>query len=244
MNLDVYFTPAELPASGPGDANIVVIDVLRATSTMTEALANGARAVCPVRTAEEASVLAARIGRDQTLVCGERKGVKLDGFDLGNSPLEYTAERVAGKVLALTTTNGTHALLAVAGGRHVIVASFLNLSAVVDALASSGGPAVIVCAGREGRFALEDGACAGAIALSLTERIEGVVLNDAAVAAVALARPVRAAPLSMLRASAGGKALTEIGFEEDLDFCAAVDRHALVPELRDQRVTLTPAGKA
>lgn len=237
MKLDVCFTPAELAGLPLNDRVAVVVDVLRATSTVVEALANDARAVCPVRTPEEASLLAQRIGRDETLLCGERKGLRIDGFDLGNSPAEYGPESVAGKFLALTTTNGTGALLAAAGARRILVASFLNLSAVAALLAQDASPVLIICAGREGRFALDDGACAGALALALRDQVGRLTMNDAAAAAAALARPYRKSPLPVLKASAAGRALTAQGFADDLAFCAALDTRNIVPELRDQRIT-------
>ncbi len=244
MKIDVCFTPAELPAAGVAGRTVVVIDVLRATSTILEALSNGARAVAPVQTPEEATALAQRVGRQAALVCGERKGVKIEGFDLGNSPIEYTPERVSGKLLALTTTNGTQALLAVVAGARVLLGAFLNLGAVADTLAETKESAIVVCAGREGHFALEDGACAGALVLALRERVGRLTLNDAALAASALAKPYRERPLAILRSSGGGKALAALGLGEDLEFCAAVDRYELVPELRDRQITLPRPARA
>ena len=132
MTVDTFFTGAAVdPAAVPG-TTAVVIDVIRATSTIMEALANGARAVYPVASTEEAVQLAASLGRDDSLLCGERKGVMIEGFDLGNSPREYTPDVVAEKQLVMTTTNGTRAFVAVQGAERVVSASFLNLSAVVE----------------------------------------------------------------------------------------------------------------
>src|SRR5690606_9016889 len=137
------------------------------TSTIVEALANGARSVFPVASIEAAVRLAQNMGRDEVLLCGERRGLPIDGFDLGNSPREYTPDRVAGRSLIMTTTNGTPALLATTTAQETLVASFLNLSAVVARLAESGAPATVVCAGRERRFSLDDAVCAGAIVRAL-----------------------------------------------------------------------------
>ncbi|NIP79971.1 MAG: hypothetical protein GWM90_12415, partial [Gemmatimonadetes bacterium] len=112
----MYLTPGELPARGL-PAQVVVVDVLRATSTIVEALANGARAVFPVATVDDAARIAQGIGRDSVLLCGERKGLRIEGFDLGNGPPEFGADRVAGSSLVMTTTNGTAAFLAVAERR-------------------------------------------------------------------------------------------------------------------------------
>src|SRR5690606_19366866 len=149
VKIEVAFTPAELAGIDLGDRVVVVLDVLRATSTIVEALANGARAVSPVSTVDEAVRLAEALGREGVLLAGERRSLRIDGFDMGNSPLEFTRERVSGKQIVLTTTNGTVAILASATARRVLIASYLNLGAVAEELVHDGGPASIVCSGRE-----------------------------------------------------------------------------------------------
>lgn len=251
MKLDVYFTPGEL--SGVElPARVVVIDVLRATSTMVEALANGARTVFPVATADDAARIAQNIGRDSVVLCGERKGLPIEGFDLGNSPLEFEGDAVADKTLVMTTTNGTRAFLAVAerrggmpeGEALIVAASFLNLGAVTALLAAEAAvseapsSAALVCAGREGRFALEDAVCAGAIVRGL--EAEGVALEhkDGALAAAALADLHLRDLESMMAETVAGAQLTGIGRGEDLAFCATVDRWDVVPRFRDRKITL------
>ena len=158
MKIEVYFTIPELdPASAEG-ASAIVVDVVRATSTIVEALANGAEAIYPAGTPEDAVNLANSLGRDRALVCGERKGLKVDGFDLGNSPREYGPDVVEGKDLVFTTTNGTRAFLAVAEASRIVSASFLNLSAAAGVMSDS--PRVIVlCAGRSDVFSMDDMRC-------------------------------------------------------------------------------------
>jgi 2-phosphosulfolactate phosphatase len=244
VKLDVYFTPGELGAAElPG--LVVVVDVLRATSTIVEALSNGARVVCPVATADEAARLAQGLGRDSALLCGERKGLPIEGFDLGNAPAEFTAERVSGRSLVMTTTNGTGTFLAVAerraaappGEGTIVAASLLNLGAVVRFAADLGGSVAVVCAGREGRFALEDAACAGALVERLMDAVEGVEPNDAARAARMLADGHEGLA-GLLARSAAGRSLEEIGRGEDVEFCGRVDRSDVVPRLRDRKLTL------
>jgi 2-phosphosulfolactate phosphatase len=243
VRLDVYFTPSELAGLELPD-HVVVIDVLRATSTMVEALDQGAKAIVPVETADEAVRMAQNIGRDSVRLCGERKGLPIDGFDLGNAPGEFTSDQVRDMTLVMTTTNGTRAVLAVAerqgaaaedGPVTILAGSYLNLSAVTDRLATSGAKAVaVVCAGREGRFALEDAACAGALVGSLGDRGHALELNDAAAAARRLAEGT--APEALIAATAAGRSLVEIGRGEDLAFCAQVDRTGIVPRLRGRRI--------
>lgn len=240
MRLDVFFTPAELAASELDGRTAVVIDVLRATSTIIEALANGARAVFPAGTTDDAVQLAQKLGREHVLLCGERKSVKIPGFDLGNSPGEFTPDQVAGKTLVMCTTNGTPALLAASGARRVLVAGYLNLSTVARMLADEGEPVSIVCAGRERRFALEDAACAGQLTLALRELLGRTPeLNDAGVVAAGLARRYGSSPLRALRRTLAAKQLKEAGFGADVDFCAAVDRVTIVPELHQHQITIS-----
>lgn len=239
MKLDVWFTPAE---AAPGELTgriAVVVDVLRATSTIVEALANGARIVFPAPSIDEAVRLAQNIGREQVILCGERRSLPIEGFDLGNSPRDYTPERVADKTLVMTTTNGTPALLASAGSRRALIASFLNLDAVVDAIVEDGGPVTVLCAGREKRFSLDDAVCAGALVLGLRSRLgKRLELNDAAAAAAITARTQAGALERLLRQTAAGRQLIEVGLADDVAFCAALNRHGVVPNYRDRQVTL------
>lgn len=242
MNVVVYFTAEEVDAAALQGRTCVVIDVLRATSTVVEALANGARAIYPTVSSEEAVRLAASLGRDDALLCGERRGLKIEGFDLGNSPAEFVAEAIAGKRLVMSTTNGTRALVASAGAARVLVVSFLNLGAAVDAVASEERLAV-VCAGKEGRFALEDAVCAGHLLARVRERRHGdLELNDAAEAALVLAG--RYAPdVAFLERTAAGRALVEVGLGADLLFCAQCDRHGVLPEMNARVIRLASAAE-
>ncbi|NJD18915.1 MAG: 2-phosphosulfolactate phosphatase [Gemmatimonadetes bacterium] len=222
-------TPAELDPASVQGAVVVVVDVIRATTSMVEALASGARAIYPVASTEEAVRLATSLGRDETLLCGERRSVKVEGFDLGNSPAEFAPEAVADRRLVMSTTNGTAALARVEEADRVLAAALTNLGAVAEAV--RGHPhVVIVCAGRLGRFALDDALVAG----HLLRRVGGErEMNDGARAAWELSG-VMAPGVESLAASEAGKAVIASGFGPDLEICAQVDRHALGPELRDQ----------
>lgn len=237
MQAEVYFTADPIDASAVQHGTVVVIDVLRATSTMVEALANGARAIYPTSGAEDAIKLATSLGREDMLLCGERRGLMIEGYDLGNSPREFTPERVSGRPLVMNTTNGTRAFLAVAGAERVVAASFLNLAAVVDAVADAES-LVLVCAGREGRFSLDDAVCAGSILRRVRERSGDFDdLDDGARAALALAETV-SVDASFLAGTTAGKALVDVGMKADLATCADVDRHAVVPVMHDRIIRL------
>jgi 2-phosphosulfolactate phosphatase len=237
VTLDVVFTPLELSGASVGERTVVVLDVLRATSTILEALVNGAQAVVPVDSVEAAVRKAEEIGRDHALLCGERDTQPIAGFPLGNSPQEFTAERVSGKTLVMTTTNGTRALVLGGTAARCVVGSFLNLSAVARSI--GGDDALIVCAGREGRFALEDALCAGAIVRRvMRDDSARPRLNDAARTAMLLARRYEQNLERVLLRCAAGRRLRETGRARDVRYCARADRHARVPIVRERRVTL------
>lgn len=239
--IDLYFTTEELDPADVHQKTVVVIDVLRATSSIVEALANGARAIYPTTGTEEAIKLISSLGREDTLLCGERRGRTIEGYDLGNSPAEFSRERVQGRRLVMNTTNGTRALASVAGAERVLVGSFLNLSAVAKAVAGSEDLAV-VCAGREGRFSLDDAVCAGRILSRLgTTWAEHPDTSDAARVALELARD-RVVDASFLAGTAAGRALAALGMEADLEACAQVDRHVVAPLMKDGMIRLPPGS--
>lgn len=236
--VNVFFTPARLSAAGAAGRTAVVIDVLRATSTMVEALANGARAIFPTESIDHAMDLRDSLDRERTLLCGERKGLPIDGFDLGNSPSEFSTKVVADKQLIMTTTNGTRAFLAAQGADRVLAASFLNLGAVVDALGAD-RKIVVVCAGKEGRFSLDDAICAGQLVRRMLndDGDAEAELDDSALAAVRLASEFELSA-ETLGVTAAGRALKEVGLGADLALCAVADKHAIVPALQDRTITI------
>lgn len=241
MNVEAYFTPAALDPPSLAGRTAVVIDVVRATSTMVTALAAGARMIYPTTSSEEAIKLASSLGREDTLLCGERRGLRIEGFDLGNSPAEFSEEVVGGRQLVMTTTNGTRAFVAASGADRVIAASFLNLGAVAGAV-SDVERLTVVCAGRENRFSLDDAVCAGHLLRAVQERSDAALeTDDAAEVALRLAGEIEPDE-EFLRRTQAGAALVEIGLDSDLSLCARLDRYALVPELDDRRVHL-PAGR-
>lgn len=237
MRLDVILSPAE-PWSAGAAGTAVVIDVLRASSTILEALVNGARGVIPVAGVDQAVRIADEIGRETALLCGERGGAAIAGFELGNSPPEFTPARVKGRTLVMSTTNGTAALIAARGAQRCIVAALRNAHAVAAALAAADADAVLVCAGREGRFALEDALCAGIVARGVVDAGKVVELGDGARAALRLAgRQGRRLDRVLARTEAG-RQLRSIGKGRDVTFCARLDVHDRVPVVREGRVQL------
>jgi 2-phosphosulfolactate phosphatase len=240
MRLDVFMTPAEaIPAEVAG-RTVVVIDVLRASSSIVEAMASGARTIFPVASIEEAIRLANTLGRDGVLLCGERRRLTIEGFDLGNSPGDFTPERVGGKTLVMTTTNGTASMAAAAGAGRVIVGALLNLDAVVEDLVRTGAEPVFLCSAREGRFGLDDAVTAGRMIGALVEALPKVewTMNDGARAALALGRAWAGDAEALFAETAAGRQLADVGLEADLAFCAQTNLRDVVPVLQDRSITL------
>jgi 2-phosphosulfolactate phosphatase len=238
MRLDVFLTPGEVAAGEVAGRTVVVLDVLRATTTIVEALSAGAKAIYPVASIDDALRLANTFGRGEVLLCGERRSLPIEGFDLGNSPEEFTADKVRGKTLVMTTTNGTHAMSLAAGAARVLIGAMVNLDAVVEELASSSADPVFVCSGRERFFGLEDAVCAGAMATRLMQVCPGDWrMNDGALAAVALTERFGTGE-DLFAQVAAGRLLREAGLEADLAVCGHANRHAIVPLLHERHITV------
>ncbi len=218
---------------------VVVIDVLRAGSTLVTALAAGAKAVVPASSSEEAVRLTANLEKDGIVLAGERRMLKIEGFGLGNSPREMTREAVGGKTVYLATTNGTPALVAVQGGDPVLVAAALNFSAAAErarAVFQKRGDLVIVCAGREKQFALEDAYTAGRLIKAVKKGARKLTLNDAAQVALDLAAQ-QGGWRDAFAASDAAHQLADAGLGEDVTYCAQPDRVGVVPVYADRRIT-------
>ncbi len=240
----------------------MVIDVLRATSTIVTALSAGAAEVRPAASPAEAlaklrRLEAARGSRDRLLLGGERFGLKIAGFDLGNSPLEYTSAAVDGRIILFSTTNGTRTLRRAAGRRdfpavapaegeattakRVLVAAFLNAQAVADRLLEADQSVVMACAGTRGGFSLEDILLAGLLVAELERRAKGdFVFRDLARAAAALYRSLAGEDGEGLARAVvttdHARYLTNLGFAADVAYCATRDLTGIVPEYAAGRV--------
>ena len=234
MTLDVYLLPELASPDQLQGKTVVVIDVLRASTTITTALAVGAREVVPCLEVDEARRVAAEYGPD-LLLGGERDGLPIDGFDFGNSPAEYTSARVSGKTIVFTTTNGTKSMQRCRQADLVLIGAFVNLSAVCRVLLGT-TQIGLVCAGTCGEITAEDVLFAGAVVNKLTSAGEQKLeLNDQA----QLARDAWQVPAAddrvdlgvRLRQSQGGRNLTRIGMTGDIDLAARVDAFEIVPQL-------------
>jgi 2-phosphosulfolactate phosphatase len=230
-DVQVHLLPHLAPAGRLEGGVAVVIDVLRAGTTIIHALTAGCTDVRPCLEVEEARALAGQMRVGRTVLGGERGGVALPGFDVGNSPREYSAKICRGNTVVLTTTNGTRALLRAVEAARVLVAGFVNFSAVCEQLRADGRPIHILCAGTDGEVTLEDTLLAGALVEFLCDNMQAG-LNDSARLAWDCFENHGRMPLGSLEISQGGVNLKRLGYDEDIRAAAQVDQFALVPELR------------
>ncbi|TMQ59959.1 MAG: 2-phosphosulfolactate phosphatase [Candidatus Eisenbacteria bacterium] len=241
--IELCLLPSELERASL-DAQVVLVDVLRSCTSIATALMNGAAKIIPVKTVEEATRLHETLDPKSTLLCGEREGRKVGGFALGNSPREFTRENVNGATLIFASTNASPLMAGPLGGRDQVLLGYVNLGAVLTAVSGVDADVTIVCAGRNGRFSLEDAACAGALIRRLADARGNLELNDAATVACDFDREHGWSPESILRRSEHGRYLIELGFEEDIPVCAAVDSVPVVPQLRKGRITASAPAVA
>jgi 2-phosphosulfolactate phosphatase len=241
--LHVHLLPDFAPPGALKDTTVVVIDVLRATTTIVHALAAGCAAVRPCAEVEEARKLADGMRAGRVILAGERGGKKIPGFDHGNSPLEFTPNACRDRTLVLTTTNGTRALLRAAEAERALVAGFVNYSAVCEQLLADARPLHMLCAGSDGEPSLEDTLLAGAFIETLCDHYE-LQLNDSARLAWDCFENQGLVLLSALELGRGGRTLKELGDDADIAAAGEVDLFTIVPELKRDplRVEIGAAG--
>jgi 2-phosphosulfolactate phosphatase len=240
MRVDVFFSPQEVSAADVNNRVVAIVDVLRASTSIAVALANGARAVIPLGSSEEVVSRGKSLARSEVKLAGERKMQAIPGFDFGNSPLEFTREAVEGKTILMSTTNGTAAVLSVQGARDVVIASYVNFSAALSMLRAAlrgGTDVAILCAGQERHFALEDSACAGLLVQHITAKHIKAEINDAAQAAMLIDKKFGSNLKRLFRSSSHGIALADAGFGADLEACAELDSYSVVPVYQDRQIT-------
>ncbi len=241
MKLNVLVSPSAVEELYFSDKTVVVIDVLRATTTIVTALENGAKEIIPVHSIEFAMKASSSMFGGQTLIGGERNTKKIDGFNLGNSPLEYTAENIAGKSVILFTTNGSKAIVKTKYSKATLIASFLNVQSIAGHLVDLNEEVVeIVCSGANGLFCIEDTVCAGLIVREICKLKPDVVLTDGARAAIDLSGLVMNDIYKMLVNSDHGKLLMANGFEKDIIYCSRLNVSTIVPEYSTSIIKVRP----
>lgn len=215
---------------------VVVIDVLRATTVVTLALQNGAKSVIPLQTPDEVREMRAKMDPSSVLTGGERHAVKIEDFDLGNSPEEYTPSVVNGKDILFTTTNGTMALLATEGAQEVLLGCFLNLTSLTERVLSSNNDVVIICAGTNSDFSLDDGICAGMLIYQLSRRVP-VDTNDLGSLLSKYYENGSTGILSKIVECNHVKTLFALGYYNDVMYCLRTDRSQVVPRYYNGVIT-------
>ncbi len=230
--IDVCLSPDLMHLYNVEDRTVVVADILRATSTMTTALAHGAESILPLSDLEACR----KKGMQGYITSGERDGKKVPGFDKGNSPFEYMGNDIRGKKIAFTTTNGTQVIEKSARAKEIVIGSFLNLSSVVNYLLLGENNILIACAGWKGRVNLEDTLFAGAIVEKLKDYLG--LDCDAPLAAQHLYRLAKEDMQTFLSKSSHVKRLNKLNVHKDFEFCLTVDQYKILPRVRDGVITI------
>lgn len=238
--IDVFSSSSAFHEEDVRDKIVVVIDVLRACSTIQTALENGASEVIPVSETEDPGKYIRNLDSSGLLLCGEKGGKKVEGFHLGNSPSEYVKEVVQNKTLIFKTSNGTRAITRSHLAREILIGSFLNLSALVDYLKEHQlRDIMLVCSGWKNRLSIEDLLCAGAITYHLYDKkIPGEAMDGAKVAFGLYEKFGKKVP-ELIASSNHANRLRELGFGDDLRYCARIDLFKSIPVMHDGLITIT-----
>lgn len=230
--IQVCLTPALLPLYNIEDFIVVVIDVFRATTSICYGIENGAEAIIPVSQVEECAAYGER--NPDFLLAAERDGAIVAGFDFGNSPFSYTAEKVAGKTIVLTTTNGTHALHLSRDAKKIVIGSFLNLGSLCNWLKQQHENILLVCSGWKGNFNLEDTLFAGAVVAQLQSAT--CIADDPAIASYDLYQQAKDDLNGYLKKTSHSERLKKLGIEKDIAFCLNVDTTTAIPVLEGDKL--------
>ena len=235
MNVDIIISADDIKEKKILNKSVVVIDILRATSVIVTAINNGCKEVIPVLTVDEAVKIAGK-DRNMYMLGGERDALKIQGFDFSNSPLEYNSNKVRGKTLVMTTTNGTRAIKASSKAKNIIIAAMINAKAVVQKLIDYNNDVVIVNSGTNGEFSIDDFICSGYIISTLKKEME-VNLSDIATTSLYIYENNKDIK-SFIKYANHYKKIKELGLHEDLEYCCQKDIIDSVPECKDGIITI------
>lgn len=241
MNVEVFLTSSNVSEEDVKDKTVIVVDVLRASSTIATALSNGARAVVPAPDMAEAGKIASNMDHRSFLMGGERGGEKIEGYHLGNSPLEYTSPTVHDRTIIFNTTNGTTAIARARLAQHLVIGSFLNASRVVNFVRDADLDTIVICAGWRNRVSLEDTLCAGLLLDRLWAGQEPGTVSDTAHIAYSQYRYDRDHLDQSLRRTHHARWLVDRGFAADVEYCFRIDALPVLPIYQDSRLVLYEA---
>ncbi|MBE6047213.1 MAG: 2-phosphosulfolactate phosphatase [Clostridium sp.] len=235
MNIDVIISADYIREDLIKDKTVVVIDMLRATSVITTAIMNGCKEVIPTLTVEEAFEKRDEIGKENCILGGERKAIKIEGFDLSNSPLEYTEEKIKNKTIVLSTTNGTRTLTSCLSAKTIYVGSVLNAAAIAERLVEENKDVVIVNSGSNGQFSMDDYICTGFILKELTSLTTKVYLSDIAKASL---KAYESYPdiTSYIKDARHYGVMVNLNLQKDLKYCVQKNITKEVPKYIDGHI--------
>lgn len=235
MKIDIALLPRDVTGVDLSDTVCIVLDIFRATTSIVTSIANGCKTMVPVLSVEDALVLADKIG--PVLFAGERQSIKIEGFDFGNSPFEFSADKVKDKTIVMTTTNGTIAIKATEGAHRTLIGSFLNAKAVCLEAKQYGKDILIVCAGTDDLFSLEDTLGAGLLVQLLHSEGE-TLMSDSARAALLMYTGAKDKLVEIAANSRNGKRLYDLSRMEDVEYCFKLDTLKVVPRYIEGRIVL------
>jgi 2-phosphosulfolactate phosphatase len=237
MRVQVFLTKGPLHKVDFEKKTVVVVDVLRSSTSICTILMAGARGVIPTAEPGEAGEMFTKLGPETTVLAGERDGTKIENFQFGNSPFEFNRDTVGGKNVVLCTTNGTGVFARAAKAGLILSGALVNVSIVAAAVAEAKADTIIVCSGHEGGFSIEDTLCGGML-IDLLKNSHScqLELNDAASLALLLYDANRSDLKGAIGRGEHGRFLTEIGFGHDVEMSAEVDSRPVLPVLRDGRL--------
>lgn len=235
MRVDIIISADYIKEEIIKDKSVVVIDMLRATSTIVTAMGNGCKEVIPVLTPEEAFNLS-KTNREQYILGGERNAIMIDGFDCSNSPLEYHKDIVNNKTIIMTTSNGTRAIKGCENAKNIFIGSMLNAHSVAEKLYSLGNDVVIVNAGTSGEFSIDDFICSGYIIECLLGIDSSVELSDISKVARHMFNEDKISN-SILKMAKHYTIVKNLGYENDLEHCSKKDIYNIVPEYKEGKIS-------
>lgn len=237
--VDVFTSAQSFKEEDVRGKTAVIIDVLRATTTIITALHNGAAGLIPVADMDEVNKIAKNLDSSQYLLCGEKNGVKIEGYHLGNSPLEYTPDNIEGKTLIFKTSNGTQAIARAGKAKEILIGSFLNIDSVVEALREKERDIVLICAGWRGRLAIEDMLCAGQIVHQLYDGKLPERTPDGAKMAFSLYEKYADRIDSVIKDSNHAVRLQETVNGDDVMYSCQLNSINILPVLNDRIINVT-----
>ena len=242
MIVDVIPTVKDLTPQKIYGKTAIVLDIFRCTSTIVTALANGCKEIVPLRSTQEMESIAGKYQSNTTLTAGEHNGAKLLGFDLGNSPLEFTESLVRDKTILMVTTNGTDTIKSCKPAKHVLIGSLLNLGAACSRATTYQTDITIVCAGTSGNIALEDIMAAGNYVARLKKYYQEVRLSDPARTFYYLYKYFQNNLSQILTTSRSGQNLRNLGYEQDIVFCLQESIYKIAPVFKNNSIQLNQSN--